>query len=228
MRGDLNLWWRIGAPIALAIERLVFRVRVAGIHHVPLAGPAILAFDHISVLDGPCIAIETAWRRRRETRFLVAEEIFHIRVIGSILRHYDQIPIRRGRRDARALDEAIAAIHHGAIAAIAPEGAVNPDPGELQRIRRGIARIALPTDAPVIPVGIWGTHRRWSKGGRRWGPPLRPRIGIAFGEPIEPKGDMSEQADIDAFVDLVREALEGQLTQARILARDPCRRVSPA
>lgn len=221
MRGDLNLWWQIGAPAALAIERLIFRVRVAGVHHVPLAGPAILAFAHISVLDGPCIAIETAWRRRRETRFLVADEIFDIHVVGSILRHYDQIPIRRGRRDARALDEAITTIRRGALAGIAPEGAVNAQPGELQRIRRGIARIALPTEAPVIPVGIWGTHRRWSKKGRSWGPPLRPRLGIAFGEPIEPAGDVSEQDDIDAFVDRVREAMEEQLDRARILAADP-------
>ena len=46
----------------------------------------------------------------------------------------------------------------GALAAIAPEGTVNLFPGELQRVRSGIARIALPTHAPVIPVGIWGAQ----------------------------------------------------------------------
>jgi 1-acyl-sn-glycerol-3-phosphate acyltransferase len=221
VRGDLNVWWRIGIPLVLPIERALFRVRVAGVHHVPLAGPSILAFDHVSVLDGPCIAIETAWRRRRETRFIVAKEIFRIPAIGSILRHFDQIPIRRGRRDEGALDEANATIRRGALAAIAPEGVVNPKPGELQRIRSGVARIALPTGTPVIPVGIWGTQRRWSKSGLNVGPPLRPRLGIAFGEPIVPKGDATEREDIDAFVELVRGALEEQLTRARILAGDP-------
>jgi 1-acyl-sn-glycerol-3-phosphate acyltransferase len=220
-RGDLNNWWRLGVPIVVLLVRGLFRVRVAGIHHVPLDGPAILAFVHVSVLDGPCLAAEVAWRRRRTVRFLVAAEIFDVPVSGWILRRYRQIPVRRGKSDDGALDEVIATIRRGAVTAIAPEGAVNPTPGELQRIRSGIARIALPTGAPVIPVGIWGTHRRWSRAGRHWGRPLRPRLGFAFGPPIEPKGDASEQDDIDAFSARVRGALQVQLTEARSLAGDP-------
>jgi 1-acyl-sn-glycerol-3-phosphate acyltransferase len=220
-RGDLNVWWRFGIPLIVPIERALFRVRVTGIHHVPFAGPAILAFVHISVMDGPCLAIEVAWRRRRAVRFLVAAEAFDVPVSGWFLRRYRQIPIRRGRSDTGALDEAVETIRRGALAAIAPEGAVTPNPGELQRIRTGIARIALPTGAPVIPVGIWGTHRRWPRSGRHWGRPWRPRLGLTFGEPIEPTGDVSQQEDIDAFLERVREGLRSQLTQARILAGDP-------
>jgi 1-acyl-sn-glycerol-3-phosphate acyltransferase len=220
-RGDLNVWWRFGVPLLVPIERALFKVRVAGIHHVPFAGPAILAFVHVSVMDGPCLAIEVAWRRRRVVRFLVAAEVFRRPVSGWFLRRYRQIPIRRGRNDTGALDEAIATVRRDAVAAIAPEGAVNPAPGELQRIRGGIARIALPTGAPVIPVGIWGTHRRWPKSGRHWGRPLRPRLGLAFGEPIEPMGDVSREADIDTFLERVREGLQRQLSAARILAGDP-------
>ena len=221
VRGDLNAWWRFGVPVVIPMVRALFRVRVTGIHHVPLEGPAILAFVHISVLDGPCLAAEVAWRRRRMVRFLVAAEVFGIPVIGSILRWYRQIPVRRGAKDAAALEEVVATIRRGAVAAIAPEGAVNPTPGELQRIRSGIARIALPTGIRVIPVGVWGTHRRWSKSGRHWGSPLRPRLGLAFGEPIEPTGDVSEQDEIDEFRERVREALERQLAEARLLAGDP-------
>jgi 1-acyl-sn-glycerol-3-phosphate acyltransferase len=221
VRGDLNAWWRLGVPIVIPVVRTLFRVRVTGIHHVPLTGPAILAFVHISVLDGPSLAAEVAWRRRRMVRFLVAAEVFQVSVIGSILRGYRQIPVHRGAKDAAALEEVIATIRRGAVAAIAPEGAVNPTPGELQRIRSGIARIALPTGAAVIPVGIWGTHRRWSKSGRHWGSPLRPRLVLAFGEPIRPTGDVARQNDVDAFRERIREALERQLTEARILAGDP-------
>jgi 1-acyl-sn-glycerol-3-phosphate acyltransferase len=221
VRGDLSVWWRFGVPIAVLIERALFRVRVAGIHHVPLEGPAILAFVHVSVLDGPGLAAEVAWRRRRTVRFLVASEIFGQPVSGWILRRYRQIPVRRGKSDAGALDEVIATIRRGAVAAIAPEGTVNPAPGSLQRVRSGIARIALPTGAPVIPVGIWGTQRRWSRAGRHWGRPVRPRLGFAFGPAIEPSGDASVPDDIDAFVTRVREALERQLAEARSLAGDP-------
>lgn len=220
-RGDLNAWWRFGIPLVIPIVRTLFRVRVTGIHHVPLAGPAILAFVHISVLDGPCLAAEVAWRRRRVVRFLVAAEVFDVPVTGWFLRRYHQIPIRRGRNDSAALDEVVETIRRGTLAAIAPEGAVNPTPGELQRIRSGIARIAFPTGAPVIPVGVWGTHRRWSKSGRHWDRPIRPRLALAFGEPIEPKGDVSRQEDVDVFLELVREALERQLAEARMLAGAP-------
>lgn len=221
MRGDLNRWWRFGLPPAALLVRLLFRVRVAGIHHVPLDGPAILAFNHISVLDGPCIAVETAWRRRRATRFLVAAELFALPASGWFLRRYRQIPIRRGRRDQGALEKAVATIRGGALAAIAPEGAVNPRPERLQRIKSGVARIAFPSGAPVIPVGIWGTHRRWPKGRRSWGLPLRPRLGIAYGEPLEPKGDAARQEDVDGFVERVHEALAERLSEARALAGDP-------
>ena len=219
--GDLNAWWRFGIPLVLPIERALFRVRVTGIHHVPFAGPAILAFVHNSLLDGPCLAIEVAWRRRRAVRFLIAAEVFGVPATGWILRRYRQIPIRRGQRDSGALEEAIATIRRGALAAIAPEGAVNPTPGALQRIRSGIGRIALPTGASVIPVGIWGTHRRWSKSGRHWTRPLRPRLAFAFGEPIVPTGDVSRPQDIQEFIERVREGLDRQLADARILAGDP-------
>jgi 1-acyl-sn-glycerol-3-phosphate acyltransferase len=215
------MWWKLGVPIAELIVRALFQVRVAGVHHVPLEGPAILAFVHVSVLDGPCLAAEVAWRRRRTVRFLVAAEIFDDLFSGWFLRHYRQIPVARGQGDGGALDEAIATIRRGAVTAIAPEGRVNPNPGELERIRSGIARIALPTGAPVVPVGIWGTHRWWSKSGRHWGRPLRPRLAIAFGDPIYPSGDVAVQADIDAFGALVREALDRQLAAARSLAGDP-------
>lgn len=227
MRGDLNQWWRFGVALAAPIVRLLFRVRVAGVHHVPVTGPAILAFNHISVLDGPCIAVETAWRRRRATRFLVAAEMFRVPVSGWILRRFRQIPIRRGQGDSAALDQAVATVGRGALAGIAPEGEVNPEPGGLQRIRGGVARIALPTGAPVIPVGIWGTHRRWPKDGRRWTRPIRPRLGIAFGARIDPQGDVTKQQDVDAFVERVRLALEDRVVEARALARDPVSRPEP-
>lgn len=220
-RGDLNGWWRAGVPIAAAVVRLLFRVRVAGIHHVPLDGPAILAFVHVSVLDGPCLAVEVAWRRRRASRFLVAAEIFAQRSSGWFLRRYRQIPIRRGTGDAGALDAAIDALRDGSVVAIAPEGTVDPEPGQLQRIRTGIARIALPTGAPVIPIGVWGTHRRWPKSGKRLGPPWRPALGLSFGPPIDPDGDAADQDDLDRFVARIGDALERQLADARRLAGDP-------
>jgi 1-acyl-sn-glycerol-3-phosphate acyltransferase len=213
---ERSLWWRLGAPLARSIERTLFRVVVDGAEHVPATGPAVLAFNHVSVLDGPCLAIETSLRCRRQIRFLVAAEVFGSPFFGWVLRRFSQIPIRRGQGDRGALDAAIETVRAGAVAALAPEGRVNPDPSNgLQRIRSGIARIALPAGAPVVPVGIWGTHRRWPQSGpsfrRLW---RRPVLAFVFGEPLAPAGDPNSAEDIDAFRERVGSAIEAQVVLA--------------
>ena len=221
MRSDeRSLWWRILGPIVRPIERLLFRVAVEGVEHVPATGPAIIAFNHVSVLDGPCVAIETSIRRRREIRFLTAAEVFQRFFFGRLMRAFDQIPIRRGEGDAGALDAAIEAVRAGAVAALAPEGRVGDDPNlGLQRIRSGVARIALPTGAPVIPLGIWGTQSRWSRGGpdfrKLW---RRHRLALVYGEPLYPQGDSGE--DVDGFRERLCVALESQVERARELAEE--------
>jgi 1-acyl-sn-glycerol-3-phosphate acyltransferase len=141
--------------------------------------------------------------------------VFGQRFFGWIVHSFHQIPIRRGEGDQSALHEAIETVSSGALAAIAPEGRVNPDvEAGLQRIRSGCARIALPTGAPVVPVGIWGTQVRWPKTGLTFRPPLRPPLAIVFGPAVHPRpGD-----DIETFSARLRDALEEQVRRARAMA----------
>ena len=220
--GELNRWWRFGLPIVSPIVHLLFRVRVLGVEHVPARGAAIVAFNHVSALDGPALAIELSRRSRRETRFLVAAEFFEKTFFGWVLRTFDQIPIRRGAGDAHALDRALASLHDGALLAIAPEGGVNPDArGDLQRIRSGVARLALPTGVPIIPVGVWGSQEHWPRTGiiwrRLW---RRPRLAIVFGPPILPDGEANVDADVEDLKERLRVRLVEQVTAARELAGD--------
>jgi 1-acyl-sn-glycerol-3-phosphate acyltransferase len=219
-RGELNRWWRVGLALTRPLVWLVFRVRVRGLEHVPRTGAVILAFNHVSLLDGPVLAIETGRRIRRELRFLVAAEVFGHGLWGWILRRYDQIPVRRGEGDHAAVDAAVETLTHGAVVAMAPEGRVDDHAGAdgLQRIKSGVPRIALPTGAPVVPVGIWGTQRRWPRDGVTWSRPVRPRVGIAFGPPLLPYGDAGDDAALGSFRERLRAQLEEQVTQARRLA----------
>jgi 1-acyl-sn-glycerol-3-phosphate acyltransferase len=202
----------------MPLVRALFRVRVEGLEHVPSSGPAILAFNHVSALDGPVLAIEVAWRHRRASRFLVAAEFFDRRVIGWILRRFEQIPVRRGGGDDGALDRAIATVRRGALAALAPEGSVNLDGAiELQRVRRGAARIAVPTGSSIVPVGIWGTQRRWPRSGLTLRAPWRPTLALSFGPPMLPSGDRGDDA-IDDVTSQLRERLAEQAARARALA----------
>jgi 1-acyl-sn-glycerol-3-phosphate acyltransferase len=219
--GERNPWWRYGIWVAAPLLRLLFRVRVTGLEHVPAKGPTLLAFNHVSALDGPALAIGFTAKTGRPARFLVAAEFFRTRFIGWVLRTFDQIPIHRGQGDGAALDAALDALRAGSVIAIAPEGAVNADPEHLQRVRSGVGRLALPTGAPIVPVGIWGTQTRWPRGGIRWVRPWRPTLAIAFGPPILPDGDIASEADVDTLRDRVRDRLEEQTTIARSAAGAP-------
>ena len=217
-RGDLNGWWRFGVVVVDLFMRLLFRLRVAGAERVPSAGPAIVAGNHVSALDGLVLALTTAQHARRMTRFLVAAEFFDKASIGWGLRLYRQIPLNRGKADAGALDEAVVTIRSGAVAGIFPEGKVNPDPAGLQRGRRGVGRIALAAGAPVVPVGIWGTQDRWPKAGLHYRRPWRRTIAVVYGEPIEPRGDADSLEDVQLFTDLVMTGIAKQVAEARALA----------
>jgi 1-acyl-sn-glycerol-3-phosphate acyltransferase len=218
-RGDLDGWWVFGIAVVGFFWRILFRTRIEGTEHIPSSGPAIVAGNHVSGLDGVVLALVTGWRGRRMTKFLVAAEFFHKLWCGWALRLYRQIPLRRGERDQGALDVAIETIRGGALAGIFPEGTVNADPeAGLLRGRKGAARIALATGAPVVPVGIWGTQARWPKPGLHLRRPWRPVVAISYGDPISPKGDPESTDDVQAFTDVMIDALTVRTDRARELA----------
>lgn len=221
-RGDLNGWWRFGLAVVGLAGWAAFRIRVEGISNVPETGPAIVAGNHVSALDGVVLGLVTGSRRRRMTRFLVAAEFFRKLRFGWALRLYRQIPIRRGQGDQGALDEAIATVRGGALAGLFPEGTVNPDPdGGVQRGRRGVARIALATAAPVVPVGIWGTQDRWPKSGLHLRRPWRPAVAVVYGPPVQPAGRADLEDDVQAFTEVVIDAIRVQTERARSLTLNP-------
>ena len=218
-RGDLNGWWRLGIVLVGAATRILFRLRVTGVERIPRTGPAIVAGNHLSALDGIVLALVVGRGGRRMTRFLTAAEFFGHPLFGWVLRRYRQIPLRRGHGDAGALDEAIRTVRSGALAGIFPEGRVNPAPDDgLQRGRTGVARIALSSGAPVVPVGIWGTHRRYPKEGFRLGPPWRPTLALVFGPPVAPDGDPASPDDVQRLTETVMARVAERAAEARRLA----------
>jgi 1-acyl-sn-glycerol-3-phosphate acyltransferase len=218
---EMNWVWTIGAPLIRALLSLVFRVTVEGVELVPRRGAAILACNHVSVLDGPVLAAVTGWHRRRATRFLIASEVFDT-FWGFILRQARQIPINRGVGDLKALETAVEAIRGGACVGIFPEGRVSHDPSAgLQRIRSGLTRLALPTEAPVIPVAIWGTQTLWpSPAGLRRGELWRrPALAIVYGAALQPPPAGAGGAPGD-FREHVRDVVQERTLRARAICGD--------
>ena len=214
----MNWVWTIGAPLVRAIMSIMCRVHIEGIEHVPRTGAVIMAPNHVSVLDGPAVSATVGTHRWRATRNLIAAEVFR-GVTGWILRQARQVPIRRGTGDTGALDEAIDAVRAGSCVGIFPEGRVSDDPrAGLQRIRSGLTRVAMPTGASVVPVGIWGTQHLWPKEGLdRSALRHRHTIAVVFGLAIEPHPEEPP----GEFRERYRAALDAVVSRARTMAGDP-------
>jgi len=212
-------WWRFGLVTVGPLFRAGIRLRVVGVDHIPPAGPAILAANHVSPLDPIAVALAAA-RRGRTIRYLTASEAYDIPVIGWGLRKFRQIPIRRGARDAAAVEDAARVIRNGALAGIFPEGRLGPGDA-LQTAKSGMARLALASGAPVVPLGVWGMQRRWSREGIRWTePPLRPIGVLVIGTRIEPKGAPSDVAAVRSLTERVMSEIAALVERAKAVAGD--------
>jgi 1-acyl-sn-glycerol-3-phosphate acyltransferase len=193
--------------------RLAYRWRFVGADNIPLNGPVIVASNHISPVDPFALGL-AAVVRRRPVRYLTGAEFFDWPVAGFLLRRIRMVPIRRGAHDVTALDAAVRTLRDGEVLGIFPEGRLG-DGLTLLPGRSGVARLAFTARVPVVPVAVWGTQRRWPRGGIQVQPPLRPRVAVAVGEPIHPVGDPQSQGDVRRLTDEVMAAIEGLVVTAR-------------
>ena len=147
------LYW-LGWPLVGLFARLMFRMnRLA---HAPMpSGPKILAVNHPSCTD-PFL---TLLLLRQRVSIMITHKVFQIPIFGSYLRRAGHICVTPGQGQ-RALDQAKALLERGRTVVIFPEGLISPLEGGFHRARTGVARLALSTGAPVIPVGVYLPRER--------------------------------------------------------------------
>jgi 1-acyl-sn-glycerol-3-phosphate acyltransferase len=124
-------------------------------------GGVVLAANHVSVLDPVVLAHHLLLDRDRAPRFLVKSELFQgSGLVARVLCGAGQIPVDRDSVDAaKALDAAVDALAAGELVVIYPEGTVTRDPARWpMAARTGVARLALQSGAPVLPLAQWGTQ----------------------------------------------------------------------
>jgi 1-acyl-sn-glycerol-3-phosphate acyltransferase len=203
---EMDGWWRFGRATVGGLCRVTFRFRTSGSANVPSRGGAVLASNHVSVLDPIAVAVGVA-RRGRAVRYLALTEVFEMPVIGWAVRKIGQIPVRRGAGEWQTIEDAAAAVKGGSLVGVSAEGTVG-DGRAMLPVQKGTARIALAAGSSVIPVGVWGTQKRWGKSGPTFGLPLRPPLTVVFGPPIEAQGDPRSRQDVRALTDRIAEGIE--------------------
>ena len=140
-------------------------VTVSGVEHIPSEGGAIIVANHRSEFD-PLVMITTVARSGRNARYMGKREVFDLPVIGPLLQAGGGIPVDRGSGNDEPLQAAAAAVAGGDLVVMFPQGTIPRgraffDP--VLKARWGAARLAAMTEAPVIPVGLWGTDRVWPR-----------------------------------------------------------------
>jgi 1-acyl-sn-glycerol-3-phosphate acyltransferase len=176
--------YQLSRVVAGPFLRLLARPTVIGAEHVPAAGPAILASNHLSVVDSIYLPLMLP----RPVSFAAKSEYFNgtslrDRAVGAYLRSINQLSTDRtgGRAAMEMLDAAVSHLNSGQIFGIYPEGTRSPD-GRLYRGRPGVGFLALHSGAPVIPVAMIGTDHILPPGRQV---PRPGKIEIRIGEPLE-------------------------------------------
>jgi 1-acyl-sn-glycerol-3-phosphate acyltransferase len=147
--------YKVFKALMTPIVRLLFKVRVEGLEHLPADGPVIMASNHLSFSDS--IFLPMVLKRR--ITFVAKAEYFERKRTKWFFTMMGQIPVKRGGGPAaeRALQAAEEVLRAGGVFGIYPEGTRSPD-GRLYKGRTGVARLALRTGAPVCAVAMIGTR----------------------------------------------------------------------
>jgi len=168
-----------------------FRPKVKGLRNVPGKGPVIIASNHLSFSDSIFMPLVVP----RKVTFLAKSEYFTSPGAKGLLKKVTfkalgQVPVDRsgGRRSEAALITGLHVLAQGKCLGIYPEGTRSPD-GRLYKGRTGIARLAIESGAPVIPVAMSNTDKIQPTG--KLIPNLH-RVGMIFGEPMYFEGDSTD------------------------------------
>ena len=200
--------YQVSRAVAGPFLKLLGRPKITGTEHVPATGGAILASNHVSILD----SIYLPLMLDRPVTFAAKAEYFTgtrliERFTGAYLRATNQLSTdRTGPRAAQdMLQAALDRLRSGELFGIYPEGTRSPD-GRLYRGRIGVGWLAVNSGVPVIPVAMKGTDRILPPGRTI---PRPGRIEIIIGEPLKPRPEA-----FDGPVARVRRAVTDEVMRA--------------
>ena len=189
------------------ILMLLFRPKVTGLRHVPNLGPVIIASNHLSFSDSIFMPLVVP----RKVTFMAKSEYFTSPGVKGVIKRIffqalGQVPVDRtgGRRSEAAIRTGLKLLEEGQCIGIYPEGTRSPD-GRLYKGRTGIARMAIDSGAPIVPVAMFNTAEIQPTG--QVVPKVR-RVEMVFGEPMYFNGDSSDFAHLRKVTDEIMQGIQ--------------------
>lgn len=186
---------------------ILFRPKVKGLRNVPGNGPLIIASNHLSFSDSIFMPLVVP----RKVTFLAKSEYFTSPGPKGLLKKLTfialgQVPVDRsgGRRSEAALITGLKILAEGKCLGIYPEGTRSPD-GRLYKGRTGIARLAIESGAPIIPVAMFNTEKIQPTGTVV---PKVMRVAMIFGEPMYFEGDSTDLLHLRVVTDKIMSTIQ--------------------
>ncbi len=172
----MTLVYCIFYNLAKLLAKTLFRMRVVHPERMIEEGPLILAVNHSSYFDPPLAGICS----KRAVYYLARKTLLKWPFFGPLFPDMNVIPVERDGNDMSALREVIKKVKEGNGIVLFPEGTRSKD-GNLQKAKAGIGLVIAKTQAPVLPMRIFGAYEAFPKGTKR----MRfTKITVVLGEPI--------------------------------------------
>ncbi len=178
------LYWLLKYVLLGPLLRLFWPTKITGKVNIPPSGGAILASNHLAVVDSFFLPSHV----KRRVVFLAKSEYFtEPGVKGKFKKWFmtgtGQYPVDRsgGSAGKAAQDTGVRLLREGKVLGVYPEGTRSPD-ARLHKGKTGVARMALEAEVPVIPVAMVHTEKVNPIGSKMWWP---RRIEIHIGKPLD-------------------------------------------
>lgn len=158
--------------------KLIMKLEVEGLDHLPLDGAVVIACNHVSNFDIFPMQLSLP----RPIFFMAKAELFKFPLMDMALRNLGAFPVYRGEKDAWAMRHARKVLEQGQTLGMFPEGTRNKGRG-LGVAKTGTARMAIDTRSPLVPMVVSGSDQLFKRFPRRAHvtvkllPPLQPAPG---------------------------------------------------
>ena len=189
--------WRNGTKVVLPpLIKSLMKRDWQGYQHFPREGGMLVAANHLSYADWPAMSL-FVHEAGRYPAFMIKSSAFDVKLIGPFLRVLGQLPVRRGEADAaNVLKVAEQALTAGECVIIYPEGTATRDPDQWPMVAKtGVARLALATGVPVVPVAQWGAQEILPYGEVKPHPVPRKLVRMLAGPPVDLSDVRGQAAD---------------------------------
>ena len=219
-RGPVGFWIWLSVVVIWPLVSVFFKVRWRNRERMPATGGVIVATNHVSYAD-PLVFARFIWDPGRVPRFLIKDGLFRVFLVGRVLTRGEADPGQPRQLRGRAVDtgSAVDALGRGECVCIYPEGTVTRDPDFWPMVARtGVARLALSTDVPVVPVAQWGPQQSVDVYRKKFRLLPRKEAYAVVGEPIDLSAYRGRPLTAELLrevTDLIMGAIRDQLAQVR-------------